>query len=209
VNNSDSTTYAYTHNYIDIETINSNDDSINEIIVTALKDLDNTFFVECLDSEDDEESNSLADIEAITDSDDDIPRSKLNEFIFVDVPNNYIEDKIYDDLKLEVQNFFEKGTCSCHSKQSCFKQIGYEKFLARQVAFESLDKSMRDMAIKGQLLAFQKSDDTRKVTNTNRKNLFFGYCYNRDISVCCNTYLALVGIGHKYLENIKRHLQEY
>ncbi|CAG8606910.1 11271_t:CDS:1, partial [Dentiscutata heterogama] len=82
--------------------IYSNDDSINEIIFSALKDLDDTFFVEPLGSEDEkEESDSLSDIEPTSDVDDEIPSSKLNEFVFEDIPDNYIEDKIYDDLKLE------------------------------------------------------------------------------------------------------------
>ena len=38
--------------------------------------------------------------------------------------NNYIEDKIYDDLKLKVKEYFEKGKCLYDSK--CFEKIGYE-----------------------------------------------------------------------------------
>ncbi|RIB06995.1 hypothetical protein C2G38_2215644 [Gigaspora rosea] len=162
----------------------SNDNNTNEVIITALEELDNTFFVECLDSESDEDSNFLSDIEPISDiNDDNIPLSLLNEFDFIDVPDNYIEDKIYDELKLSGQKFFEKGKYLCCSKHSCFEQIGYEKFLARQAKFESLDKNI--------------------------KYLHFGYYYNNDISVCCDTYLALTGISYKYLENIKQHLQEH
>ncbi|CAG8467770.1 hypothetical protein C2G38_2149154 [Gigaspora rosea] len=105
----------------------SNDDTINKDILAALKDLDNTFFVDYLDSED-EESNSVLDNESI--SDEDIPLNKLNEFSFVDIPDNFIEDKIYDDLKLKIKKFFDKGQCSSRSKQSCFEKIGYEKFLS-------------------------------------------------------------------------------
>ncbi|CAG8804820.1 2670_t:CDS:2, partial [Gigaspora margarita] len=138
------------------------------------------------------------------------PLNKIDDILDrQNIPDNYIEDKIYDELKLTVQKFFEKGKCSCHSKQSCFEQIGYEKFLARWAEFESLNKNMHDMVIKGQLMAFQKGEDTRKVTNKNRKQLYFGYCYNNDIPVCHDTYLALVGIGHTYLENVKQHLQKH
>ncbi|CAG8587218.1 10677_t:CDS:2, partial [Cetraspora pellucida] len=163
--------------------IYSSNSSTNKIIIAALEDLNNTFFVEHLDSESDKESNSLSDVELISDIDDDIFLSKLNEFNFVDVEDSYIEDKIYDELKLNIQIFFEKGKCSYHSELPCFIKIGYEKFLARQAEFESLDKNMRDMVIKGQFIAFQK--------------------------ICHNTYLALVGISHKYLENLKWHLQEH
>ncbi|CAG8759685.1 6820_t:CDS:1, partial [Dentiscutata heterogama] len=44
----------------------SNDSSTNEIIIAALEDLDNTFFVEYLDSESDKELDSLSDIEPPT-----------------------------------------------------------------------------------------------------------------------------------------------
>ncbi|CAG8819458.1 43357_t:CDS:2 [Gigaspora margarita] len=186
--------------------IRSNDDSVNQVILAALEDLDNTFFVEYSDSED-KEFDSVSDSESI--SDNDIPSSKLNEFNFVDVSENYIEDKIYDDLKKKVKNFFEKGKCSCRSKQTCFEQIGYERFLARRAAFESLEKDMRDMVVKGQLLAFQKNEDSKRVTNDNRKNFRFKYCYNSDISVCFDTYLNLVGVTRKYLNNIKEHLQKH
>ncbi|CAG8578061.1 5101_t:CDS:1 [Scutellospora calospora] len=132
----------------------SNDSNLNKIIIDTLKNLDNTFFVECLDSESDEEPNILLDIESISNNNDEIPISILNEFSFVDILDNYIEDKIYDELKLKVQQFFEKNECSYYSKLSCFRQIGYEKFLARQVEFESLDKNIHDIVIKGQLIAF-------------------------------------------------------
>ncbi|RIB25065.1 hypothetical protein C2G38_2166867 [Gigaspora rosea] len=189
--------------------IRSNDDSVNEVILSALKDLEDTFFADYSDSEG-EESNSVLDDESISDDDfPDIPLNKLNEFNFVDVPDNYIEDKIYDDLKLKIKKFFDKGQCSCRSKQSCFEKIGYEKFLARRAEFESLEKNMRDMVIKGQLLAFQRNENTDKVTNDNRKNLRFSYCYNHDIPVCLDTYLNLVGVGRTYLNNIKQHLQEH
>ncbi|CAG8534288.1 18107_t:CDS:2 [Gigaspora rosea] len=89
--------------------IRSNDDSVNEVILSALKDLEDTFFADYSDSEG-EESNSVLDDESISDDDfPDIPLNKLNEFNFVDVPDNYIEDKIYDDLKLKIKKFFDKG----------------------------------------------------------------------------------------------------
>ncbi|CAG8493073.1 14553_t:CDS:1, partial [Dentiscutata heterogama] len=64
--------------------IRSNDNNTNEAIITTLEDLDNIFYIEYLDSESDEESNFLSDIEPISNIDDDIPLSLLNEFDFVD-----------------------------------------------------------------------------------------------------------------------------
>ncbi|KAF0440391.1 chaperonin: PROVISIONAL [Gigaspora margarita] len=123
--------------------IQSNDDNVNKVILAALKDSDNTFFVEYSDSKN-KEFDSVLDHESISDNDD-IPSNKLHEFNFIDVSDNYIEDKIYDDLKIKVIDFFKKEKCSCCSKQSCFEKIGYERFLAHQAAFESLEKDMRDM----------------------------------------------------------------
>ncbi|CAG8600851.1 9472_t:CDS:2 [Gigaspora margarita] len=118
------------------------------------------------DNSEGEESNSVLDDESISDDDfSDIPLNKLNEFNFVDVPDNYIEDKIYDDLKLKIKKFFDK--------------------------------------------AFQRNENTDKVTNDDKKNLHFSYCYNHDIPVCLDTYLNLVGVGRTYLKNIKQHLQEH
>ncbi|CAG8619725.1 7942_t:CDS:1, partial [Scutellospora calospora] len=82
--------------------IHSNDNNTNKVIVAALEDLDNTFYSEYLDSKSDEESNSLSDNEPLSDINNNIPLNNLNEFDFVDLPDNYIEDKIYDELKLKI-----------------------------------------------------------------------------------------------------------
>ncbi|CAG8567078.1 33_t:CDS:1, partial [Scutellospora calospora] len=94
------------------------------------------------DSENETELTTLLDKELSDFEDYNIPSNRLSEFEFVDSSDNYIEDKIYDELKLEVKKFFEKEKCSCRSKQPCFNQIGYDQFLARQVEFESLDKKI-------------------------------------------------------------------
>ncbi|CAG8763562.1 2643_t:CDS:1, partial [Cetraspora pellucida] len=86
--------------------IYSHDDSINEVILSALKELDDTYFTDYSDSKD-EKSNTVLNNKLILDVNfSDIPLNKLNEFNFVDVPDNYIEDKIYDDLKLKIKKFF-------------------------------------------------------------------------------------------------------
>ncbi|CAG8504783.1 15725_t:CDS:2 [Dentiscutata heterogama] len=62
--------------------IRSHDDSINEVVLSTLKELDDTFFADYSDSEG-EESNSVLDDESISDDDfPDIPLNKLNEFNF-------------------------------------------------------------------------------------------------------------------------------
>ncbi|CAG8758190.1 6534_t:CDS:1, partial [Dentiscutata heterogama] len=64
--------------------IHSNDDSINEVILSVLKDLDDTFFANYSDSEG-EESNSVLDDKSISDDDfSNVLSNKLNEFNFVD-----------------------------------------------------------------------------------------------------------------------------
>jgi hypothetical protein len=161
--------------------IYSNDDDVNKAILDALEDLNKLFFVEDSNSEDEQASNFAPDeVEEIPDFNDNI---NLNRFEFVETPDSYIEDEVYDVLKLKIKKFFEEGKCSCRSKQSCFVQIGYERFLTRRAEFESLDKKMRDMVIKGQLLAFQKDENTKKVNSSNRKYLRFNYCYNNNIPI--------------------------
>ncbi|KAF0386965.1 chaperonin: PROVISIONAL [Gigaspora margarita] len=158
--------------------IYSSDQNTNEVILAALNDLENTFFVEHSDSEESSISDNDNN-EEILEINDDISLDRLNKFEFVEVPENYIEDKVYDDLK----------------------------FLARRAEFESLDKNMKDMVIKGQLMAFQKNEVLKKVSN--KKYSRFRYCYNNSIQVCHDTYFALVEVGHTYLETIIKHLREH
>ncbi|CAG8560675.1 12552_t:CDS:2 [Dentiscutata heterogama] len=91
--------------------IHSNDNDINDIILISLKDLDNIFFVEHSDSENEKDNEKLDD-EELSDEEledeeldneklnDELPNigdnlnlNKLNESEFVDIPDNYIEDK--------------------------------------------------------------------------------------------------------------------
>ncbi|CAG8761836.1 16533_t:CDS:2, partial [Cetraspora pellucida] len=174
--------------------IHSNDNEVNESILTSLKDLDNIFFVDNSDSESEKDDEKLAE--------------ELGEF--VDISDDYIEDKIYDELKIEIKEFFLKQKCSCRStKKPCFEQIGYDRFLKRRVEFESLDKKMRDIVIKGQLLAFQKEENTKRATSDSRQRWRYNYSYSNNIVICRDTYLALVGISHKSLENIIKHFREH
>ncbi|RIA90814.1 hypothetical protein C1645_769005, partial [Glomus cerebriforme] len=46
----------------------------------------------------------------------------LNNFEFIENTDNYIENKVYDDLKLKVKKVFKNGKCSCNS--NCFEKIG-------------------------------------------------------------------------------------
>jgi len=65
------------------------------------------------------------------------------------------------------------------------------------------------MVIKGQLIAFQKDENTKKVNSNNRKFLCFNYCFNNSLSICHTTYQDLVGVGHMYLDNVIKHFQKY
>ena len=179
-------------------------DNANKTILAALKELENTFFIESSSSE--SEKNVSDDHEIISDEEiasinKNFENLQLSNFEFTENSDSYIEDNVYDDLKLKVKEVFEKGECLCNS--NCFEKIGYERFLARRVEFESLDKNMRDMVIKGQLMAFQKEGK-----NKDKKYSRYNFRFNDNLSICCVTYLALVGVSHKYLDNIKGHLQQ-
>lgn len=65
------------------------------------------------------------------------------------------------------------------------------------------------MIVKGQLMAFQKDENTKKVSSKNRKYLYFNYSYNNDIPIYHNTYQTLLGISYKYLDSIIQHWWEY
>lgn len=194
--------------------ISSIKDDANKTILTALEDLDNTFFTEYSYSEDEKEPSFIPN-----DDDDDtelidlslkVANIHLDNFEFKENPDSYIEDEVYKRLKLKVDEFFLKKKCSCRSSdQPCFMKIGYERFLARRIEFESLDKTMRDMVVKGQLMAFQKDKNTRKVNSNDRKFVRFNYCYNNDLLICHTTYENLIGASHKYLDTIIQHLREH
>ncbi|CAG8801957.1 38540_t:CDS:2, partial [Gigaspora margarita] len=160
-----------------------------------------------------ESDQNISDNEIKSESDDDknfddnSNTTYLNNFEYIDNPNNYIEDKIYDDIKLKVRELFKKEKCTCRSK--CLEKIGYEQFLARRIEFESLDKNTRNMVIKGQLIAFQKDENTNKVTATDRKYIRFNYCYNNSLPICRATYEALVGVSHNYIDSMIQHLKKH
>ncbi|RIA92417.1 hypothetical protein C1645_820769, partial [Glomus cerebriforme] len=63
----------------------------------------------------------------------------LNNLEFVKNSDSYIEDKVYNNIKLKVKKFFDKGKCTCNSKY--FEKIGYERFLTCQMEFEGLNKN--------------------------------------------------------------------
>ncbi|EXX69029.1 uncharacterized protein OCT59_019718 [Rhizophagus irregularis] len=183
-----------------------NKDGANENISAALMDLENTYFIENSDS-DNEKSTLDGEIEVASNNDynnienlkENFEEMRLNDFEFTENYDNYIEDKIYDELKLKVKEFFDKGKCSCQVK--CFEKIGYEQFLAHRLEFESLDKNIRDVVVKGQLMTFQNTN--------NRKNCRFKYCFNNSLPICRITYENLVGIGHTHLDNLIKHFREY
>lgn len=194
--------------------INFDNDNANNNILSALAELNNTFFIENNSSSDEK---SISDDEVISNFDDieddtqslveNFNEMRINNLEFVENSDSYIEDKVYDDIKLKIKEFFDKGKCTCNPK--CFEKIGYERFLARRMEFEGLDKNARDMVIKGQLIAFQQDENTKKKTANNRKIFRFKYCFNNSTPICRGTYQALVGVGHTYLDNIIKHLREY
>lgn len=91
--------------------INFNNDEASKAIFTALEDLDNTFFAEYSDYEYEKEPSSTpnsdeSDNDEVTLDFDD--NTYLNNFEFKENSDSYIEDEIYDHLKLKVKEFFEK-----------------------------------------------------------------------------------------------------
>ncbi|CAG8488680.1 250_t:CDS:2 [Dentiscutata heterogama] len=80
----------------------SNDDTNNDILM-ALAELDDIFFVKNSSSESDQ--NISDDKIKFKSNDnknfnDNSNTTYLSNFEYIDNPNNYIEDKVYDDLKI-------------------------------------------------------------------------------------------------------------
>ncbi|CAB4476132.1 unnamed protein product [Rhizophagus irregularis] len=191
--------------------INFDNDNANENILSALAELNNTFFIENNSSYDEISISDNEIIPNVNDIEDDTQslvenfnEMHLNNFEFMENSDSYIEDKVYDDIKLKVKEFFDKGKCTCNSKY--FEKIGYKRFLTCRIEFEALNKDMRDMVIKSQLMAFQHDENTKKVTANNRKFFHFKYCFNNSTPVYRSTYQALVGVGYSYLDNVIKHL---
>ena len=89
-----------------------NNDGANENILSALEELDNTFFIENLSSN---SEKSASDNEIISNSDnienvEDVEENfnenfnemHLSNFEFMENSDNFIEDEVYDNLKLKV-----------------------------------------------------------------------------------------------------------
>src|SRR3984957_20415096 len=153
--------------------INFNNDDANKTILVALEELENTYFIENSNSEsekystDNDKNTFNNEIASINKSFENINVNKLDNFEFMENPNNYIDDKVYNDVKLKVEKVFESGKYSCHPNY--FEKIGFERFLERRMEFKGLDRNIRDIVIKGQLMAFQKNEDTKKGAANNKK----------------------------------------
>src|SRR5271170_5659298 len=119
--------------------IHFNNDNANKNILAALEEVDNTFFVENLSSNSEENTSDRSNHEDdndINNLDENFNEIHLNDFEFVENPDNFIDDEVYNELKLKVGEFFQSGKCSCSS--NCYEKIGYERFLIRRIEFESL-----------------------------------------------------------------------
>ena len=115
--------------------IHFDNDNANNDILDALEELNNTFFIEILSSDDEKNEKNASDssehevVDDINDLEENFNKMHLSNFEFVENSDSYINDEVYDKLKLEVENFFKGGKCTCSS--NCFKKIVYEQFLAR------------------------------------------------------------------------------
>ncbi|GES76447.1 hypothetical protein GLOIN_2v1838883 [Rhizophagus clarus] len=158
-----------------------NNNSANENILAAITELENIFFIKNSSSDNKKSTSDNEEVEVSSNNSNDIEnleenfkKMRLNNFEFTENNDNYIKDKVYDD------------------------KIGYEQFLTHWLEFECLDKNMRDMAIKGQLMAFQNTN--------NRKTSRFKYCFNSNLPICHTTYEVLVGVVYKNEYGTEAHV---
>jgi hypothetical protein len=90
--------------------IHFDNDSANENILAALEEVNNTFFVEDLSSNSEEnasDSSNHEDDNDIDNLDENFNEMHLNNFEFIENPDNFIEDEVYNELKLKVEEFFK------------------------------------------------------------------------------------------------------
>ena len=102
-----------------------NNDNAYETVIVALEELENTYFIENSSSE--SENNSTNGDENT--SDDEIisinENFNINSFEFVNNSNSYyIDDKIYNNLKLKVGKVFENAKYLYQS--NCFEKIDFK-----------------------------------------------------------------------------------
>ena len=100
--------------------INFNNVNANENILSALAELNDTFFIENNSSSDEKSVSDNEVISNFSDVEDDTQNlvenfneMHLNSHEFVENNDSYTEDKVYDDIKLKVKELFDKGKCSC------------------------------------------------------------------------------------------------
>ncbi|RGB42230.1 hypothetical protein C1646_662434 [Rhizophagus diaphanus] len=107
--------------------IHFNNDNANNNILAALEEVNNTFFTkndsddnisDNSNHEDHEENNNISDLK------ENFNEMHLSNFEFMENPDNFIEDKVYNELKLKVEEFFKSGKCICSS--NCYEKIGYK-----------------------------------------------------------------------------------
>src|SRR5689334_8275911 len=116
-----------------------NNNSANENILATITELKNIFFIENSSFDDEKSTPDKEEVEVSSNSNsNDIENLKenfkemhLNNFKFIENNDNYIKDKVYDDVKLKVKKFFDSGKCSCSFK--CFEKIGYKQFFTYQL----------------------------------------------------------------------------
>jgi hypothetical protein len=99
--------------------------------------------------------------------------------------------------------FLKKG-CKC----GCSSKVPQDKFAQLRVQFQNLSLLEKDALVMGQLLNSSGGDTTTssrfpKRERVNKRTFYF---FEHKLPTCQETYLNMLGISRKYLENIKRHL---
>lgn len=99
--------------------------------------------------------------------------------------------------------FLEK-ICSC----GCSTTLPKEKFAKLRVDFQSLSKYEQDVYVMANLISMDEGETTTssRFPKKERTNYRVSYHWNNRIPICQETYLNMLGISLKYLENVKSHL---
>ena len=99
---------------------------------------------------------------------------------------------------------FLKEGCDC----GCYHKVPQEKFAKIRADFQVLSKTEQDAFLMAQLISMVGGEETTssRFPKKERTNHRIFYRWNHNTLICQETYLNMLGISRKYLENIKEHL---
>jgi hypothetical protein len=122
----------------------------------------------------------------------------LAELGLEEYESNTLVQKNVHELKLFFGN---RSNCRCRNENEiCFEKIGFKNFFERYMELKGLEKDMKDLCIKTQLMTFE-------LVNENSTKSHYNYKYNSSIPICQKVFLKLNNISRKLLDTLQAHFK--